>query len=927
MKIELRKYQRDAVNAVWEHLRTRDDNPCVVLPTGGGKAILLAELATQAVKQWDGRVLILAHVKELLEQNAEKVKLLCPDIPVGIYSAGLKSRQTKEPIIVAGIQSVAKKACDLGAFDLIIVDECFVEGTLIETPRGAVPIEDLYVGQPVYTAEGVGDIEAISAKPTNELLKIRLSNGKTIKCTRNHPFFTDKGWTKAEKLERGTCLFSRKDMSCLQQKVLSKDDLQRKKRACVVRGRIQMEEKNILFLQLFYQKYKLKKNNLEKCCKNYNKKLCLLRKDNKTSVFSWKTSIEDYLGEKKILLNKLCKKNGESNVYPCSEGEGLANFERKTKRICYKRWKWKRTNKTTRNIFNYIESSNRISSTDNERAKTKWFSKLLQVRCCFARNKTWNTIRWSKSFITKSKTSRQKNDKMFGSVRVESITRIKLESNTIVYNLQVKGSPTYYANGVLVHNCHLIPVSGDGQYQTFLSDMKIINPNVRIIGLTATPYRLNGGLICKPEIFINHICYEVGVKELINQGYLSPLTCKVTKTEVDLSKLHVRAGEFVTADVAEALDRDEVTRSAVSEIIRATEDRKAVIIFAMTIDHAEHIASCINGYGHECAIVTGDTNEAERKEIVKRIKGEKVMDTFFDEKPPLKYLVNVGVFTTGFDAPNIDCVVLLRATLSPGLYVQMVGRGFRLSPATGKKDCLILDFGENMLRHGPVDAIRIKESNSREKGEKEEDTEKGPKGKYCPKCEAICPINAIRCDDCGYVFPVKIKINAASGGILSGETTFTECNVWDVKYSIHRKRNAEETDPFTLRVDYFTNLYNTKSEWVCPEHSGYARTKFEKWWSKRAKLGCPMPNSVAEAIKFIDLGGLMKPIKIKVKSVSGEKFDSIVDYTMPEELQVMENIPENDYSADEVWSNEYHSNSPADLGVNHDWDANDEIPF
>lgn len=597
MKMELRQYQKEAVNAVWEHLRSRDDNPCVVCPTGSGKSPILAELASQAVKQWDGRVLILAHVKELLEQNAEKVKMLCPEIPIGIYSAGLKSRQTKEPIIIAGIQSVAKKAGDLGAFDLIIIDEC-----------------------------------------------------------------------------------------------------------------------------------------------------------------------------------------------------------------------------------------------------------------------------------------------------------------------------------------HLIPPDGNGRYQSFLSDMKVINPNVRIIGLTATPYRLSGGLICKPENFINHICYEVGVKDLIKQGYLSPLTCKQTKTKADLSNLHVRAGEFVTADVVQAMDRDEITKSAVSEIMRATEDRKAIIIFAMSIEHAEHIAKEIESYGYECAIVTGDTNENERKEIVKRIKGEKVMDTFFDEKLPLKYLVNVGVFTTGFDAPNIDCVVLLRATLSPGLYVQMVGRGFRLSPKTGKTDCLILDFGENMVRHGPVDAIRVKEYRAKDKGEKEE-KEPGQKGKFCPRCEAICAFNAIRCEDCGEVFPVKISSNAASGGILSGEASFTDYDVFDVKYSVHRKRNAEETDPFTLRVDYQTSLWASKSEWVCPEHTGYARTKFEKWWQKRAKLGCPMPNSVAEAIKFIELGGLMKPTKIKVKTVTGEKFDRIVDYTLPEEIAVMENIPENDYSADYIWSSEYHSNSPADLGVNHDWDAYDDIPF
>ena len=120
----LRPYQEAAVNAVYEHLGSKDTNPCVVLPTGTGKSLVLAQIAKDTALNWQGRVLILAHVKELLEQNADKIQRLCEEIPVGIYSAGLKSRQTKEPVIVAGIQSVYNKACDLDAFDLIMIDEC-----------------------------------------------------------------------------------------------------------------------------------------------------------------------------------------------------------------------------------------------------------------------------------------------------------------------------------------------------------------------------------------------------------------------------------------------------------------------------------------------------------------------------------------------------------------------------------------------------------------------------------------------------------------------------------------------------------------------------------------------------------------------------------------------------------------------------------
>ncbi len=104
--MKLRSYQQSAVEAVYEHLRSRDDNPVAVLPTGAGKSLVLAKIASDAVKLWNGRVLILAHVKELLEQNADKVRRLCPDIKVGLYSAGLKKRDTNTPVLVAGVQSI-----------------------------------------------------------------------------------------------------------------------------------------------------------------------------------------------------------------------------------------------------------------------------------------------------------------------------------------------------------------------------------------------------------------------------------------------------------------------------------------------------------------------------------------------------------------------------------------------------------------------------------------------------------------------------------------------------------------------------------------------------------------------------------------------------------------------------------------------------
>jgi len=122
--VKLRPYQQEAIEAVYRHLRQRDDNPCVVIPTGGGKTPVMATICRDAVTKWGGRVLILAHVKELLEQTAGTLRQIAPELDVGVYSAGLKRRDTDHPVIVAGIQSVYQRACELDHFDLIIVDEC-----------------------------------------------------------------------------------------------------------------------------------------------------------------------------------------------------------------------------------------------------------------------------------------------------------------------------------------------------------------------------------------------------------------------------------------------------------------------------------------------------------------------------------------------------------------------------------------------------------------------------------------------------------------------------------------------------------------------------------------------------------------------------------------------------------------------------------
>ena len=557
--VELRDYQSAAKAALYDYLRQKDGNPCVVIPTAGGKSICIASVAADAVNLWHGRVLILAHVKELVDQNSKELKGLCPDLSVGVYSAGLDRRDTKEPVVVAGIQSIYNKIDLFEPFDLVMVDEV-----------------------------------------------------------------------------------------------------------------------------------------------------------------------------------------------------------------------------------------------------------------------------------------------------------------------------------------HMVPPDGEGRYQTFLNAAKAKNPNIRMVGWTATPFRTQGGIICRPENLFNEVCYEANVKDLIDAGWLSKITAKAGTANADLEHLHIRAGEFMAEEVEKAMGEDRLVASACREIVEKTKDRKACLIFCTSVEHCNKVAKLISAYsGEECAVVTGDTPSDKRDEIIRRLKGEEIeVDLFGGKLPPLKYCCNVSVMTTGTNIRRLDTIALLRPTASAGLFIQMVGRGFRLSPETGKTECLVLDYGKNVERFGPIDAIRVGERGAG-------NGERGPLVKMCPQCRTLVPLSVMLCKECGFEFPRSERerrtheAHADNAAILSGEVTVETHDVTDTLFQVWTKRDAPEGAPQTVRVTYRCEaapgaLYDAYScnfsEWVCPEHNGYARAKFEKWWTARAASDFPIPDKAADVCEA-DFMGMLRTVKrITVRRVAGKQYPEIVGY-------------------------------------------------
>ena len=408
-------------------------------------------------------------------------------------------------------------------------------------------------------------------------------------------------------------------------------------------------------------------------------------------------------------------------------------------------------------------------------------------------------------------------------------------------------------NLVLVDESHLVPYDGEGMYRTFLGDLRSANERMRVVGLTATPFRLDCGPLCRPDGLFQKVCYSAPIQRLITEGYLCNLTTKPAASAADTSGLRVRGGEFVAADAEVLFSVSRLVEAACGEIVAKTRDRKSVLIFCSGVQHAGIVASTIERLaGEPCGIVTGETIPLLRDGTI----------TAFANRG-LRFLCNVDVLTTGFDAPCIDAIAILRATMSAGLFAQICGRGFRMFP--GKADCVVLDFGGNLQRHGPIDAIEF--GKCKRTGEQPGEAPT----KTCPNCQAECYAGAQECE-CGFLFPARDPSHgpeADPGEILSTPEVWS---VEEIGYCSHTKKKATPEDLPTLRVDYLCKPLDgeggnleakTISEYVCIEHPGFAGIKARRWWAQRSIA--PQPATVAEAEKLALCGALAWPRTITTR--------------------------------------------------------------
>lgn len=364
----------------------------------------------------------------------------------------------------------------------------------------------------------------------------------------------------------------------------------------------------------------------------------------------------------------------------------------------------------------------------------------------------------------------------------------------------------------IIDECHLVSHKNEGSYRHLIEQLTAINPRLRVVGLTATPYRLGHGLITDEPALFHALLDPVSIEELVYKGYLAKLSSKTTQTKLNLSGVHKRGGEFIESELQAAVDKKLTNEAVVREVIERAGDRKAWLFFCAGVKHAQNMANMLRDCGIEADCVTGDTPKRQREGILEAFKSGKI-----------RALTNANVLTTGFDYPDIDLIAMVRPTMSPSLYVQMAGRGMR--PKSHTDHCLVLDFAGVVETHGPITAVRP----PKKKGD---GTGEAPV-KVCEACGELCHPKVAVCPSCGNPFPAPEpkKWKLANVDIMGMEGLEMGVTAWRWRVHVSRASGKE-----MLAVTYYGGYADPGiTEYLTIGYEGYPGQKAAQQLAKMAR--------------------------------------------------------------------------------------------
>lgn len=439
---------------------------------------------------------------------------------------------------------------------------------------------------------------------------------------------------------------------------------------------------------------------------------------------------------------------------------------------------------------------------------------------------------------------------------------------------------------VLIDEAHLLSPDDGTLYQKFIAALKTRNPYLRVIGLTATPYRMGQGKLTDattdrkgnelPSLFTD-ICFDLtnmsAFNRLIAEGFLAPVISRKTELQLDTDGVHMRGGDFMAGELEMAVNRDGITERAILEARELGHDRKSWIAFASGVQHAIDTAAMLNHMGISAIAIHGSMGKERDRAIAAFKAGQ------------FRCAVSNNVLTTGFDHPPVDMILGLRPTMSVALWVQMIGRGTRTyDPAnpgdvnphvfdTKKENCLVLDFAKNVNRLGPINDPVVPRRRGAGGGD--------APIKECPACGCMVHASLRFCNgerkdgtacDHEFAFVTKLTQTSSTDDMIKGDLPITE--VFKVDHvSVVPHVKAGNT---SMRVTYYCG-FKSFEEFICFEHPGYAGKKARNWWRERSDT--EVPATVNEAIEDISSARMATHLRIWINKKYPEILAHCLDGT------------------------------------------------
>lgn len=710
-----------------------------IIHHNSGKSLVITELIRQL---GDPPTLVLQPSKELLEQNYDK--FITQGGKASLYSASVGSKEVGE-ITYATPGSVKNSHEEFEHIKLVVLDECFPYKTPIATDKGSMYIGDIHneiqngnsINVKTYNEDTKKfEVKKVKASKNNGIKPlVNINLGKTsVKCTENHKILTTIGWVKAKDLKKGDAVmtsYNHSNISTYSQ--LSDDQFDLLIGSSLGDGylnfrndyrhigRISMIQGN---KQYEYIKYKAELLNckdkieyLEEngyCSKpayrfnspvlflgdkfiNYSKQIDQLNA--KSLAILWQDDGHLYnlqnggslyaLCESEVLVNKL-----NSKIKKLGVDGGIVSLTKSSstgKDIWYIRFKKHSIQQLSELISPYVHPSMSYKIIDSEKNRVGSY--------------TWDNTYKPSVRIVKNVEYTHKYEEVFD-IEVEDNHNFIVTTNSA--HRELNGLHTnkkgYTNDGIIVHNCHL-GTGSDSMIAKFIGNL---SKSVKVIGLTATPIKLKtysdytGGpnfsqlnilTRIRPRFF-STICHVTQVGDLYDQDYLTPL--RFTSYNFDRSALKVRGSDFDDNSASKALQEQGMLKFAVDlikEALRRGKDK--ILVFTPTVADSYYLQERVPGL----EVVSSKTKKKDRTRIVQNFKQGRV-----------KVVSNYGTLTTGFDAPELDLIIMARPTQSYALYYQMLGRGIRIAP--GKKVCDVVDLSGNYKIFGDIKDLVIEDHES-----------------------------------------------------------------------------------------------------------------------------------------------------------------------------------------------------------------------